>query len=65
MACGPSKRVVRYTGCIVQGYKFHTMEHKRNQNTQNRGVLVEGSHVSEDIDYHGIDARQNRDYSAG
>ena len=54
MACGPSKRAIQYSGCLVCGYRFHTADRERYRKTQNCGVVVEGSHGDENIDFYGI-----------
>jgi len=54
LARGPSNRALRYTACTVRGYRFHTLDRERDRKTQNCGVLVEGSHGTDDIDYYGV-----------
>ncbi|XP_059636458.1 uncharacterized protein LOC132278633 [Cornus florida] len=50
LACGPESRIHRYSGCIVNGVRFHTKEREKNRRTQNSGVLVK----TEDLDYYGV-----------
>ena len=54
MSRGPSKSVNQYTGCMVNGYKFHTQNREENKKCQNSGVVVRGDHGSNMIDYFGI-----------
>ncbi|XP_052171551.1 uncharacterized protein LOC127787533 [Diospyros lotus] len=54
LACGPDNRVRRYSGCIVNGVRFHTKEHETNLRSQNSGVVVGGMHEDEDIDFYGV-----------
>ena len=54
LAHGLSNRALRYTACTVRDYRFHTLDRERNRKTQNCGVLVEGSHGTDDIDYYGV-----------
>ncbi|XP_059667354.1 uncharacterized protein LOC132312838 isoform X2 [Cornus florida] len=49
LACGLDSRVKRYTGCVVNGTRFHTKEREKNRKTQNNGVMVKG----ENIDFYG------------
>ncbi|KAH7864273.1 hypothetical protein Vadar_027678 [Vaccinium darrowii] len=54
LARGPDKRVARYNGCLVKGFRFHTQEHEMHRKSQNSGVVVKGSHRGEDIDFYGV-----------
>lgn len=55
LACGPDSRVIRYSGCIVKGIRFHTKERDENHNTQNSGVVVNGDHEENlHFDFFGI-----------
>lgn len=54
LACGPDPRVVRYSGCIVKGIRFHTNEREKIRKTQNSGVVVKGEHEDCDMDFFGI-----------
>ncbi|XP_012827605.1 PREDICTED: uncharacterized protein LOC105948893 isoform X2 [Erythranthe guttata] len=53
LACGPSKIVNKYPGCIVNGVRFHTKERDSHRTTQNSGVMVEGYHNNTVIDFYG------------
>lgn len=54
LACGPDRRVSRYTGCIVNGIRFHTEEREKYRTTQNSGVVVKGTHEEVEIDFYGV-----------
>ncbi|KAL8162297.1 hypothetical protein V2J09_013786 [Rumex salicifolius] len=53
LVCGPSRVVKRYTGYIVNGYRFHTSDRSENRKTQNCGVMVRGDDSS-DKEYFGV-----------
>src|SRR4051812_45919725 len=53
LACEPDKRVRLYSTCIVDGVRYHTVEREKNRKTQNSGIIIEGEHEGEDIDYYG------------
>lgn len=42
-----------FSGCIVNGVRYHTVDRESSRRTQNSGVMVEGSHNGEDIDFYG------------
>jgi len=48
--------VTSFTGCITNGYGFHTQRHERKLQTQNSGVFVLGNVGAgkENIDYCGV-----------
>ncbi|KAK9287212.1 hypothetical protein L1049_015625 [Liquidambar formosana] len=55
LACGPDPRITRYTGCIVNGFRFHTEKYGEHHRTQNSGVVVKGEHQSEEeVDFYGV-----------
>ena len=51
---GPLHSVNRYIGCMVNGYRFHTRSREENRKTQNSGVVVQGDHEENIIDFYGI-----------
>nr|GFA06448.1 hypothetical protein [Tanacetum cinerariifolium] len=51
---GPLNSVNSYSGCMVNGYKFHTQTREENKTCQNSGVVVRGDHGSSMIYYFGI-----------
>lgn len=50
---GPLHSVNRYSGCMVNGYRFHTQSREKNRKTQNSGVVVQGDHGENVIDFYG------------
>ncbi|XP_042952408.1 uncharacterized protein LOC122289468 isoform X2 [Carya illinoinensis] len=54
IACGPDHWVASYTGCIMNGIRFHTKHREMNRRTQNSGVLVTSEHQSAMIDFYGV-----------
>ncbi|KAL0367533.1 UNVERIFIED_CONTAM: hypothetical protein Sradi_3643400 [Sesamum radiatum] len=54
LANGPDTRVKHYTGCNVNGFRFHTKDRENNKKTQNSGVVVEGEHNKKIIDFYGV-----------
>ena len=53
---GPSDYATSFSGCITNGYSFHTNDRDKNLRTQNSGVFVVGNigDGSNNIDYYGI-----------
>ena len=49
----PDLRLRIFSGCIVDGVRYHTVDRESSRRTQNSGVMVEGSHNGEDIDFYG------------
>ncbi|KAL6536147.1 hypothetical protein OROHE_012991 [Orobanche hederae] len=43
LACAPNRLVRKYTGCIVNGVRFLTIERDVRRKTQNSGIVVEGN----------------------
>ncbi|KAK9045784.1 hypothetical protein V6N11_051692 [Hibiscus sabdariffa] len=54
LAYGPDKRAQKYTGCIVNGVRFHTKARDEHLTSQNSGVMVEGNHEEDQINFYGI-----------
>ncbi|KAL6547278.1 hypothetical protein OROMI_022999 [Orobanche minor] len=46
--------VRKYTGCIVNGVRFLTIERDVRRKTQNSGIVVEGNHGDDNIEFFGI-----------
>ena len=46
-------RIRVYSACIVDGVRYHTIDREKNRRTQNSGVMAEGTHNSEDIEFYG------------
>lgn len=53
LACLPDKRVRVYSACIVGGVRYHTVDREKNRKTQNSGILTEGTHDGDDIEFYG------------
>ncbi|XP_065860347.1 uncharacterized protein [Euphorbia lathyris] len=54
LGLGPGRRVSKYSGIIVKGIRFHTLERNQHRSTQNNGVMVEGEQNSKDVNFYGI-----------
>lgn len=54
LAIGPLKSAARYTGCLRNGIRFHTRDREEKCSTQNSGVVVEGEHEGQMIDFYGL-----------
>lgn len=54
LAFGLDNRVCMYTGCMVNGYRFHTKNRERQRKTQNSGIVVRGEHGNNMIDFYGV-----------
>ncbi|GKB70504.1 hypothetical protein Tco_0931916, partial [Tanacetum coccineum] len=44
----------RYSGCMVNGYRFHTKIREIDRKTQDSGIMVKGEYGEDIIDYYGI-----------
>ena len=53
LACLPDKRVRVYLVCIDDGVRYHTVDREEKRKTQNSGIVTEGSHDREIIDFYG------------
>ena len=54
LAYGPDRRVQKYTGCIVNGVRFHTKQCDVHLASQNSGMMVEGNHEDDQINFYGV-----------
>ncbi|KAL6551327.1 hypothetical protein OROMI_021815 [Orobanche minor] len=54
LACAPNRLVTKYTGYIVNGVRFLTIERDVRRKTQNSGIVVEGNHGDDNIKFFGI-----------
>lgn len=54
LACGPDARIHTYTGCIVNGVRFHTKDRDDHRITQNSGICVSGEHDGENVNFYGV-----------
>lgn len=53
LANGPNLLVKEYSGCIINGIRFHTKELDDRRTSQNSGVLVRGDHEHQMHDFYG------------
>ena len=49
----PDLRVKIWASCSVNGVRYNTIDGERQRQTQNRGVLVDGSHNGVSIEFYG------------
>ncbi|XP_066324074.1 uncharacterized protein [Miscanthus floridulus] len=54
LSCGPDLRVKTCVACKVNGVRYSTMDHENFLLTQNSGVMTEGSHDVNNIDFYGV-----------
>lgn len=54
LSCGPDLRVKTCAACIVNGVRYSTMDREKYLQTQNSGVMTEGTHDGENIDFYGV-----------
>nr|XP_009594076.1 uncharacterized protein LOC104090561 isoform X2 [Nicotiana tomentosiformis] len=54
LAIGPDVRGRTYTGCTVNGVRYHIQRRDELRKSQNCGLVVEGYHENEVIDFYGI-----------
>jgi len=54
LACGPDFIIKKYSSCVVNGVRFNTVDRDKNKKTQNSGVMVQGEHNGQVIDFFGI-----------
>ena len=53
LACQPDYRVRLYSACVVDGVRYHTVNREKNRKTQNSGIVSEGEHENETIEFFG------------
>ena len=53
LACLPDKRARVYSACIADGVRYHTVDREEKRKTHNSGIVTEGSHDGEIIDFYG------------
>jgi len=53
LSCQPDRRVKKFSGCVVDGVQYHTIDCEKNRRTQNSGVMAYGSYNDNDIDFYG------------
>jgi hypothetical protein len=54
LSCGPARRVKTSTACKINGVRFSTVDREKFMQTQNSGVMTEGEHNGENIDFYGV-----------
>ncbi|XP_066310955.1 uncharacterized protein [Miscanthus floridulus] len=54
LSCGPDLRVKTCVACKVNGVRYSTVDHENFLLTQNSGVMTEGSHDGNNIDFYGV-----------
>ena len=54
LACGPDVEVKKYDTCIVNRVRFYTKDHDSRRKTQNSGLMVEGNHGDNVIDFYRV-----------
>ncbi|KAK8694862.1 hypothetical protein V6N13_072406 [Hibiscus sabdariffa] len=63
LAYGPNIRAQKYTGCIVNGVRFHKKACDEHLTSQNSGVTVEGNHEEDQINFYEMQGVENDDVS--
>lgn len=53
LANGPNLLVKEYSGCIINGVKFHTKEVDNRRKSQNSSVLTEGDYKGDMHEFYG------------
>ncbi|XP_027174679.1 uncharacterized protein LOC113774329 [Coffea eugenioides] len=53
LAKGLDFRVIKYPGCNVNGFRFHTKTREVDRKTQNSGIMVKGEHADVEINFYG------------
>ncbi|XP_066364931.1 uncharacterized protein [Miscanthus floridulus] len=54
LSCGPDLRVKTCAACKVNGVRYSTVDRENFLLTQNSGVMTEGSHDGNNIDFYGV-----------
>ncbi|KAI8547733.1 hypothetical protein RHMOL_Rhmol07G0218700 [Rhododendron molle] len=53
LANGPGSIIGLYSGCISNGFRFHTRDREKRRMCQNSGLVVEGLHKGKTINFYG------------
>lgn len=53
LSYGPDERVCTYTGCVVNGIRWHVQDIEETRTTQNSGVMVPGTHADQESNFYG------------
>jgi hypothetical protein len=51
LACQPDKRVRVYSACVVDEVRYYTVDREINRKIQNSGIVSEGEHNGEYINF--------------
>ena len=54
LSYGSDLRVFCYSGCNVNGVRYHVEERDDGLLTQNSGIVVRGEHDNDEIDFYGV-----------
>ncbi|CAN1338019.1 hypothetical protein LINPERPRIM_LOCUS37866 [Linum perenne] len=54
LSCSPAPCVTKYTGCVINGVRFHTKDHEERRKSQNSGLIVQGNHIHDIINFYGV-----------
>jgi len=54
LSCGPDKRIETYSSCIANGVRYRTVSREKYRKTQNSGIMTQGTHKDECIDFYGV-----------
>ena len=54
LSCGPDLIVKTCAACIVNGVRYSTVDREKYLLTQNSGVMTEGTHEGENVDFYGV-----------
>ncbi|CAN0918288.1 hypothetical protein LINGRAHAP2_LOCUS30783 [Linum grandiflorum] len=52
LSCAPTLCITIYTGCIINGVRFHTNDRETRRKSQNSGVMVQGNHNEDIINFY-------------
>jgi hypothetical protein len=53
LSCEPDLQIRVYSACIVDVVQCHNIDREKNRRTQNSGVMAQGTHTGEDIEFYG------------
>ena len=53
ISCPPDLRVKLWSSCSVNGVRYNTVDRERERQTQNSGVLVDGTHNNLQTEFYG------------
>ena len=54
LACGPDLRVKSCAACIVNGVRYSSVDREKNLQTQNSGVMTDGTHGGKSVEFYGV-----------